>query len=43
MVKGTTKRGGGEMAEAVALLGGKISAAGDVDYSEVKTDGLARF
>jgi zinc protease len=43
MVKGTTKRGGGEMAEAVALLGGKLSAAGDVDYSEVKTDGLARF
>ena len=43
MVKGTTKRGGGEMAEAVALLGGKISASGDVDYSEVKTDGLARF
>jgi predicted Zn-dependent peptidase len=43
MVKGTTKRGGGELAEAVALLGGKISAAGDVDYSEVKSDGLARF
>jgi zinc protease len=43
MVKGTSKRGGGEMAEAVALLGGKLSAAGDVDYSEVKTDGLARF
>jgi zinc protease len=43
MVKGTTKRGGGQMAEAVALLGGKISAAGDVDYSEVRTDGLARF
>jgi zinc protease len=43
MVKGTTRRGGGEMAEAVALLGGKLSASGDVDYSEVKTDGLARF
>ena len=43
MVKGTTKRGGGELAEAVARLGGKISAAGDVDYSEIKTDGLARF
>jgi predicted Zn-dependent peptidase len=43
MVKGTTRRGGGEMAETVALLGGKISASGDVDYSEVKTDGLARF
>jgi predicted Zn-dependent peptidase len=43
MVKGTTKRGGGEMAEAVALLGGKISASGDVDYSEVRADGLSRF
>jgi zinc protease len=43
MVKGTTKRGGGELAEAVALLGGKLSASGDVDYSEIKTDGLARF
>ena len=43
MVKGTTKRGGGEMAEAVALLGGKLSAAGDVDYSEIRTDGLSRF
>jgi predicted Zn-dependent peptidase len=43
MVKGTAKRGGGEMAEAVALLGGKISASGDVDYSEIRTDGLARF
>lgn len=43
MVKGTTKRSGGELAEQVALLGGKISASGDVDYSEVKSDGLARF
>ena len=29
MVKGTTRRGGGELAEAVAGLGGKISAAGN--------------
>ena len=43
MVKGTAKRGGGAMAEAVALLGGKISASGDVDYSEIRADGLSRF
>jgi predicted Zn-dependent peptidase len=43
MVKGTTKRSGGDMAEAVAALGGKISAAGDVDYSGIQTTGLARF
>jgi predicted Zn-dependent peptidase len=43
MMKGTTKRGGGEMAEAVALLGGQLSATGDVDYSEVRASGLARF
>ena len=33
MVKGTKKRGGGEMAEAVAKLGGKIGASGDVTAS----------
>jgi len=43
MVKGTTKRGGGELAEAVAALGGKISAVGDVDYSEIRASALARF
>jgi zinc protease len=43
MVKGTTKRGGGELAEAVAGLGGKISAAGDVDYSGIQASALARF
>ena len=43
MVKGTTKRGGGELAEAVAALGGKISAAGDVNYSEIRASALARF
>src|SRR5262249_5842376 len=42
MVKGTTKRGGGELAEAVAALGGKISAAVDVDYSEVQSIALGR-
>jgi zinc protease len=43
MVKGTTKRGGAEIAEMVAGLGGKISAAGDVDYSGVQASALARF
>ncbi len=43
MVKGTAKRGGGELAEAVAGLGGKISAAGDVDYSGIQATALARF
>lgn len=43
MVKGTTKRSGGEIAEMVASLGGKISAAGDVDYSGIQGTALARF
>ncbi|HXD97957.1 MAG TPA: pitrilysin family protein [Candidatus Acidoferrum sp.] len=43
MVKGTAKRGGGELAEAVAGLGGKISAAGDVDYSGIQASALARY
>jgi predicted Zn-dependent peptidase len=43
MVKGTTRRGGAELAEAVAGLGGKISAAGDVDYSGIQATALARF
>jgi predicted Zn-dependent peptidase len=43
MVKGTAKRSGGELAEAVAGLGGKISAAGDVDYSEIRASALSRF
>jgi predicted Zn-dependent peptidase len=43
MVKGTTKRGGAELAEAVAGLGGKIGASGDVDYSGINASALARF
>jgi zinc protease len=43
MVKGTTRRGGAELAEAVAGLGGKISASGDIDYSEIRASALARF
>jgi zinc protease len=43
MVKGTTARTGGEIADAVAALGGKISASGDVDYSGIQATALARF
>jgi predicted Zn-dependent peptidase len=43
MVKGTVKHGGAEIAEAVAGLGGKISAAGDIDYSGIQASALARF
>lgn len=43
MVRGTTRRSGGELAEAVTALGGKISASGEVDYSEIKATALARF
>jgi zinc protease len=43
MVKGTTKHTGGEIADTVANLGGKISAAGDVDYSGIQGAALARF
>jgi zinc protease len=43
MVKGTARRGGAELAEAVASLGGKISASGEVDYSEIRASALARF
>ena len=43
MVKGTAKRSGGELAEAVAALGGKISATGEVDYSEIRASSLTRF
>lgn len=43
MVKGTTRRSGADLAEAIAALGGKLSAAGDVDYSGVNATALARF
>ncbi len=43
MVKGTRRRSGGELAEAVAALGGKISASGNVDYSGISASALARF
>ncbi len=43
MVKGTTKRSGAELAETVATMGGKLSASGDVDYSEIRASALARF
>lgn len=43
MVKGTVKRSGAEMADVIAGLGGKLSAIGDVDYSEIQGTALARF
>ena len=43
MVKGTAKRNGSELAEAVAALGGKISAYGEADYSEIRASALSRF
>jgi zinc protease len=43
MVKGTARRSGSDLAEAVAGLGGKISAAGEVDYSGIQGTALARF
>jgi predicted Zn-dependent peptidase len=43
MVKGTSKRSGAELAEAVAGLGGKISASGEADYSEIRASALSRF
>lgn len=43
MVRGTTKRNGGEIAESIAALGGKLSANGDTDYSEIRGTALARF
>jgi zinc protease len=43
MVKGTIKRSGSDLAEAVAALGGKISAQGEADYSEIRATALSRF
>jgi len=43
MVKGTAKRSGAELAQAIAGIGGKISAAGEVDYSGIRGEALARF
>lgn len=43
MVKGTTKRSGSELADMIASLGGKVSASGEVDYSEIRASALARF
>ena len=43
MVKGTSKRSGAQLAEAVAALGGKISAYGEADYSEIRASALSRF
>lgn len=43
MVKGTERRSGAELAQAIAGIGGKISAAGDIDYAGIHGEALARF
>ena len=43
MVKGTMRRSGSELAQTIAGFGGKLTASGEVDYSEIRTSGLARF
>jgi zinc protease len=43
MVRGTAQRSGSQLAEAIAALGGKISASGEVDYSEIRASALSRF
>ena len=43
MVKGTARRTGSDLAEAVAGLGGKISASGEIDYSGIQGTALGRF
>ena len=43
MVKGTQQRSGAAIAERIAALGGKLSAAGESDYSEIRGTALARF
>src|SRR2546427_1110522 len=42
MVKGTARRSGADPAEAVAGLGGKLIAAGEVDYSGIQASAPAR-
>jgi zinc protease len=43
MVRGTGKRSGAQLAETIAALGGKLSASGEVDYSEIRATALSRF
>ncbi len=43
MVKGTARRSGSQLAETVAGLGGKLSAPGEADYSEIRASALSRF
>jgi predicted Zn-dependent peptidase len=43
LVKGTNKRDGAALADAVAALGGKMNAYGETDYSEIRSSALARF
>jgi predicted Zn-dependent peptidase len=43
IVKGTRHQSGGVIAEKIASYGGKMSANGDVDFSEIRGTALARF
>jgi zinc protease len=43
MVKGTTRRSGADVAEAVADMGGKLTASGEPDFSLISSAALARF
>jgi zinc protease len=43
MVRGTANRSGAQLAETIAALGGKLSASGEVDYSEIRATALSRF
>src|SRR5262249_44893325 len=40
---GTARRSGSDLAEAIAGLGGKLTASGEVDYSGIQATALARF
>ncbi|HJR03545.1 MAG TPA: pitrilysin family protein, partial [Methylomirabilota bacterium] len=42
VVRGTTTRDGGQIAEAADAMGGSIEATGDVDYSEIAATALSR-
>ena len=42
IVRGTTKRDGGQIVEAADAMGGSIEATGDVDYSEIAATALSR-
>jgi zinc protease len=43
MVKGTSRRSGADLAEAIAGMGGKLTAAGEADFSLISATALRRF